>query len=102
MQKNTKTNRTSHIVTQRVYGVKPDTNVGKSLEPGLQSGTYSPPPLFPHHKNKKTPPEPKKENNKQEKEKEKPQSHKQQNSTCLHRNYFCSKGQWQTQGICHY
>lgn len=60
MQKNTKPNKTSHIVTQRVYGVKPDTNVGKSLEPGLQSGTYSPPPLFPHHKNKKDAPQAKK------------------------------------------
>lgn len=56
--KNAKTNTTSDTVTQRAYKVKPDTNLGKSLKPGLQSGTYFPPPKFPHHK--KTPPSQKK------------------------------------------
>lgn len=100
--KNTKTNKTSHIVTQSTYRVKPDTNLGKSLEPGLQSGTHSPLPPLPHHKNKKMPSGQKKKSDKQEKDKEKTQPHKQQKSTSLCRNYFCSEGHCQIPGICHY
>lgn len=48
-------NKTSHIVTQRAYRVKPDASLGKSLEPGLQSKPYAPPPPLPHSKNKKMP-----------------------------------------------
>lgn len=53
--KNTKLNKIRHIVTQRVWRAKPDTNLCKSLEPGHQRGIYSPPAPFPYHKNKKMP-----------------------------------------------